>query len=183
MKRSYVIFFIVLISVFGLSSCGKNNSINLEPNKISTICEMAVLKCYYHNTAEIMKNGKRQWLDYESTIKLGIDGKNLKIDIIDSIVNISIPKIKIMDEPEVNFEAMRILTDQTGILKTKFTNDERLEAISIVSEDVITSVQNNSQLIQNAETRVKRIIESYINQVAELTGKTYTIQWKMLEEA
>ncbi len=185
MNKFLFIIILFLFPILFFSCSSRKDVIKLEPNEIIQICDMAVLKCFYHNTAEIKnkKTGKRQWLEYDSTIKLGIDASRVRIDIKDNIVTVQIPKIKVLGDPDIDETTIKILTDQTGIIKTKFTNDERYDAIAVASEDTIKSAENNSLQIRNAETRVKKIIESYINQIGSMTGINYTIYWESTEEA
>ena len=146
---------------------------------------MAVLECYYHTTAEIVKGKKekKQWIDFDSTIKIGIDASKIKMTIDKTNIRIKLPKAKLLGDPDIIDGTYKIITDQTGIIKTKFTNDDRSVALAKASEKVIEETQNNSQLMNNAETRAKTIIENYIVQIGVLTGVSYTINWEMLEES
>ena len=183
MKKRY--FLLLILSCLIIFGCKKNTKLEPKTEEIIKICDMAVLECYYHTTAEIVKGKKekKQWIDFDSTIKIGIDASKIKMTIDKTNINIKLPKAKLLGEPDIMNDTMKFLTDQTGVIKTKFTNDERSEALAKASEKVIEETQNNSQLMNNAETRAKKIIDNYIVQIGELTGVTYTINWEMLEES
>ena len=54
MKRIISIL-LVLVTILCLSSCGKKSDAELKVEDIHAICELATIKCYYNNVAQIDK--------------------------------------------------------------------------------------------------------------------------------
>lgn len=54
MTKSIISVIMILILAFcAFSGCGQKSAVNSEPdlNQIFSICDLATLKCYYHNVA------------------------------------------------------------------------------------------------------------------------------------
>ena len=176
-----VLLYIMLLISIVFTSCGKKN---MSPNVIDMqeIFNVAVMECYYHNIAETDKNGKKQWIEYSSTIKLGIDASKLDIEVKDNLVTITVPKSKILSWPNVEHDSIKTLTDTSGIIKTKFTNEDQIAAVKFANDNAMKTAENNQQLLNMADIRVKKIIENYINQIGAFTGIDYNIKWIMIQD-
>ena len=61
--------------------------------------------------------------------------------------------------------------------KNEFTPEEETEAINIAQNKMRTNVENNSQLLLNAQSRAKDLIEQYLMQIGEWTDINYEITW------
>ena len=74
-----------------------NNSISRD--QVSKICELATLKCYYHDVAEetvepaapfrygLFRFGyKKFWIEYDGIVELGIDAD--KVDIVGCVISL-----------------------------------------------------------------------------------------------
>ena len=84
MKRVAVLILIAVI-LFTMISCGqKAEPVNMEPkvSQMKSICELAVMECYYHNVAKFKEENvegilwwqkdKHFWIEYSGVVKLGI---------------------------------------------------------------------------------------------------------------
>lgn len=166
---------LLLTAIFALTafSCKRNAAI--EPNllDIRQICDMAVLECYYHNNAEVILKNKKQWIDYASTVKIGIDASLLSIRIEDDTVSITMPKAKVLGEPKIDIDSIDILTESGA----KITNDDQVLALQKANANAKETTAKNTQILANAEIRIRKILESYIQQIGAITGTEYKIVW------
>ncbi len=167
-------------------SCGKQT--NIEPNilDIRQVCKLATLECYYHNLIEVKNaSGLKQWIDYESRVKLGIDVSSIDIKVNNTKVTVYIPNSKIIGEPKITIPSIDVLTEKPGffggLFKSPISKENQVEAVSKANENCKKTVQENQQLMQNAQNRAMKIIENYISQIGEMTGKQYQIEWKFIK--
>lgn len=183
MKHVYRILFLSVLCALCIS-CRKKAADGLSTLDIKNICDMAVLECYYHNNAEVIipktwtSKEKKQWIDYSSKVKIGIDASLLQIHIEEDTVTITLPKAKVLGEPKTDADSIDIFTESGG----KFTNEDQVKAMQEANKNAKETTQNNTQLLANAENRIKRLIETNIQQIGELTGRNYTIVWVPYEE-
>lgn len=183
MKHIYRIFLLSVLCAL-CTSCRKKATDGLSTLDIKHICDMAVLECYYHNNAEAIipktwtSKEKKQWIDYSSKVKIGIDASQLQIHIEEDTVTITLPKAKVLGEPKIDTDSIDMFTESGG----KFTNEDQVKAMQEANKNAKETTRNNTQLLANAENRIKKIIESYIQQIGELTDRNYTIVWVPYEE-
>ena len=137
-----------------------------------------MLECYYHNNAEVTVKKKRQWIDYASTVKIGIDASQLSLSIEDDTVHITLPRAKVLGEPKIDIDSIDILTED----RANITNADQVQALSMANENAKETTEKNTQILLNAENRIRKILESYVQQIGALTGKDYKIAWHSLEE-
>lgn len=178
---------IVCIAISCLTGCSQKMD---EPDfsGIHSVCELATLKCYYHNVAkaETEASGlfkglgvgyKKLWTEYSGIVELGIDVNKVSISkpSADGIVKISIPDAEILSIDLDTDSLTEPLTD-TGFL-TKITKEEETAALASAQNDMEETARANSSLLLQAKNRAKNIIEGYVKNLGEELGKDYTIEW------
>ena len=91
MKRKKIVCLLV-ISMLCIGGCGDKNQKKEEEadfSAISSVCELATLKCYYHNVAKSTKEkgsglahlGEKErkfWIEYTGVVKIGIEMSDVK---------------------------------------------------------------------------------------------------------
>ena len=187
MKR---IFNVILVFLFmmSLSSCGNNSNAELNVEDIHAICELATIKCYYHNVAQIdkekdnfLQKNRKMWIEYEGEAVIGIDMSNLEIEISGNIVNITMPKAEILSINPIRetLSEKSYVTSADGLLfKNKITTEDQENAITKGQTEMETSIKDNSTLFTKAENKAKELIENYISNLSDISGKEYQINWK-----
>lgn len=188
MKKHNIILF-SLLTLFIFNSC-KKNTITPSISELRNISELAVLDCFYHTVAKknkpadgIGKNDKTMWYEFNVELKLGIDTSKIKMDINETDVTIVLPPIQAIGDPIIPAETINCVSSVDGWRKTVLTPEEQFQVVEDAKNDVINKIHGGDPaLIKNAESRVKTIIESYINRMGEQCGIEYTITWKSLEE-
>jgi len=182
---SVILVFILLI---GLTSCGKTYDIALNIEDIHAVCELATLKCYYNNVAEIQKEkdnifqkDRKMWIEHEGEVVLGIDMSKLKIEIENETVTITLPQAEILSikpvEKTLN-EQSYIVSSDGWLFKNKKTTEDQEEGVKKGQTEMENATRNNHNLLQSAQDNAKKFIENYINKIAELSNIEYKIKWK-----
>lgn len=102
---------------------------------INSVCELATLKCYYHNVAkgETKASGllkwfgtgyKKIWTEYSGIVELGIDVNKVSVSSpgADGVVKITIPDAEILNV-DLDEDSMGEPLTDTGFL-TEITKEE-----------------------------------------------------------
>lgn len=190
MKRKKIVCLLV-ISMLCIGGCGDKNQKKEEEadfSAISSVCELATLKCYYHNVAKseteasglfkwLGKGYKKIWTEYSGIVELGIDVSKVSVEkpTADGVVKVTIPDAEILsvdlDEDSMN----EPLTD-TGFM-TEITKEEETEALAEAQNHMEETAKENGNLLNQAKERAKSLIEGYVKNVGEQIGKEYTVEW------
>lgn len=187
MKRILCILLIISF-VFCLSSCGKKNNNELNKEDIHSICELATIKCYYNNVAQIDKKkdnifqkDRKMWIEYEGEAVIGIDMSKIEIKINDDSVSIAMPKAEILSISPIKEtldEKSYFVSEDGFLFKNKITTEDQEEAVTKGQSEMEKTVKNNSALFIKAEDKAKELIENYITKMGNIIGKEYSIKWK-----
>ncbi|HBM47112.1 MAG TPA: hypothetical protein DD387_04725 [Lachnoclostridium sp.] len=191
MKKIYKIIFAVTMVICCTGCSGKQTKKIVSPDfsSISSVCQLATLKCYYHNVAkaETEASGffkwlgvgyKKMWLEYDGTVDLGIDASKVKVGEpdTDGKIRIMIPDAQVMSS-DVVIESMGQPLIDTGFM-TKVTKEEETEALAKAQSDMVESAKNDEAMLKQAKERAQNLIEGYIKNVGELIGEEYTVIWE-----
>lgn len=192
MKR-LVGLLLAMIMLLSLCACSQQSEqIKKAPdiNQIKNICKLATLESYYHNVAKSIKDagtgvshfGEKQrkfWIQYTGVAKIGVDMSQVKMDVDDSNITITIPKAHLIDvnvvSATLNEESYIISPD--GLNPNKITAEDQTTAIEKAQEEMKRFVENNSTLMSAAQERAKELIEAYIIQLGTEAGVEYNITW------
>lgn len=183
---------VAVISICCLTGCSGEKK-DADFSGINSVCELATLKCYYHNVAkaETEASGllkmfgtgyKKIWTEYSGIIELGIDVNKVSISKPDSkgVVKVTIPDAKILNVDLDKDSLSEPLTD-AGFL-TKITKEEETAALAEAQNNMEKTAQENVALLTQAKERAKNLIEGYVKNVGTQIGEEYTIEWIDAEE-
>ena len=195
MKRKKIVCLLV-ISMLCIGGCGDKNQKKEEEadfSAISSVCELATLKCYYHNVAKseteasglfkwLGKGYKKIWTEYSGIVELGIDVSKVSVEkpTADGVVKVTIPDAEILSVDLDEDSMSEPLTD-TGFM-TKITKEEETEALAEAQNHMEETAKENGNLLNQAKERAKSLIEGYVKNVGEQIGKEYTVEWVEAEE-
>lgn len=195
MKRKKIVCLLV-ISMLCISGCGDKNQKKEEESDfsaISSVCELATLKCYYHNVAKseteasglfkwLGKGYKKIWTEYSGIVELGIDVSKVSVEkpTADGVVKVTIPDAEILSVDLDEDSMSEPLTD-TGFM-TKITKEEETEALAEAQNHMEETAKENGNLLNQAKERAKSLIEGYVKNVGEQIGKEYTVEWVEFSE-
>ena len=195
MKRKKIVCLLV-ISMLCIGGCGDKNQKKEEEadfSAISSVCELATLKCYYHNVAKseteasglfkwLGKGYKKIWTEYSGIVELGIDVSKVSVEkpTADGVVKVTIPDAEILSVDLDEDSMSEPLTD-TGFM-TKITKEEETEALAEAQNHMEETAKENGNLLNQAKERAKSLIEGYVKNVGEQIGKEYTVEWADFSE-
>lgn len=194
MKRKKILCLLV-ISMLCLTGCAdkKEEKKEADFSAIQSVCELATLKCYYHNVAksETEASGLFKWLgtgykkirtEYSGIVELGVDVSKVSVSkpSKDDVVKVTIPDAEILSV-DLDEDSMGEPLTDTGFM-TKITKEEETEALAEAQNHMEETAKENGNLLNQAKERAKSLIEGYVKNVGEQIGKEYTVEWVEAEE-
>lgn len=192
MKRFLSFFIICLILITCTVSCKsqqvETEETNLGPqvSQMKSICELAVMDCYYHNVAKYFEEDaesflwwtkdKHFWIEYSGIVTFGVDVSQVEIDVKDSQVIISLPKAKVLeckaDSSSLTEESYIMAQDSAAI-----EAEDEIAALAEAQKQLEKIASSDTMLLTEAQQRVQRLLEDYIINVGKVVGKEYNIKW------
>lgn len=187
--RLGLIFLVAAIAVgiyiIGYEKPVKETKKKADFSGITKICDLATLKCFYHNTTELRQDAtglfdygyKKLWMEYTGVIEVGIDADQVKVSEPDAnnVVKVSIPEAKILNVTADTDSMSQPITD-TGIF-TKITTEDQDEAFSQAQQDMEEEAKEDQSILARGQDNAKKLIEEYIVNVGEQIGESYTVEW------
>lgn len=183
---------IVVTGVLCLTGCGKETK-TADFSGVTSVCELATLKCYYHNVAKAeteasgmfakwLKTGyKKIWTEYSGIIEYGIDISQVTVSEPDKdgVVTVTIPDAQVLNV-DVDEDSLGAPLTDTGFL-TSITTEEKTTTLAGAQEAMEQQAKENTEMLAQAKARAKTLIEEYIKNVGEGIGEEYTVEWKDAE--
>ena len=186
--KRLAVFCLVVCMFF--SACGKKEEApkeDLSLTQMKSICELATLKCYYHNVAKITKEKDvlwwdttaELWIEYSGIVKLGVDITNLDMQVDGNQVTITMPKAKVLScqVDQTSLDKDSYYTNREGLGAEKINADDQTEAIKTAQENMLENVQSDESLLQQAQNRAQDLLEQYVKNVGNAIGKTYEVSF------
>lgn len=164
--------------------------------QIQSICNLATLKCYFHNTAKGVKEagtgvshwGEKDtpfWFEYTAQATLGIDGNQVNMVINDNDITVYMPHAKILGNITVDPDST---SNPIYRPNAWYRNDVEITAADVTksmskaNDEIRAQISSDKTLLNSAEKRAKDLIENYIGQIMELSGVNYRIHWETVED-
>lgn len=178
--------------VLCLTGCGKETQ-TADFSGVTSVCELATLKCYYHNVAKAeteasgifakwLKTGyKKIWTEYSGIIEYGIDISQVTVSEQDKngVVTVTMPDAQVLNV-DVDEDSLGTPLTDTGFL-TSVTTEEKTTTLAGAQEAMEQQAKENTEMLSQAKARAKTLIEEYIKNVGESIGEEYTVEWKDAE--
>lgn len=178
--------------VLCLTGCGKETQ-TADFSGVTSVCELATLKCYYHNVAKAeteasgifakwLKTGyKKIWTEYSGIIEYGIDISQVTVSEPDKngVVTVTMPDAQVLNV-DVDEDSLDTPLTDTGFL-TSVTTEEKTTTLAGAQEAMEQQAKENTEMLSQAKARAKTLIEEYIKNVGESIGEEYTVEWKDAE--
>ena len=192
--KRLAVFCLVVCMLF--SACGKKKEApkeDLSLTQMKSICELATLKCYYHNVAKITKEKDvlwwdttaELWIEYSGIVKLGVDIASLDMQVDGNQVTITMPKAKVLScqVDQTSLDKDSYYTNREGLGAEKINADDQTEAIKTAQENMLENVESDDSLLQQAQNRAQELLEQYVKNVGNAMGKTYEVSFVIAEDA
>lgn len=188
-----VVFFILaafVVFMWAFPNINATKASAAEFSDVKKICELATLKCYYHNVTEyekepdgIFKYGiaqygyKKIWMEYDGIVEVGIDISKVEVKDPDSsgAVRIYVPEAQILSV-DADKDSMSTPIVKTGWL-TKVTATEKAKAFSEAQKSMRQAAEEDSSIFSQAQDNAKELLKQYIVRVGKELGKKYTVEW------
>jgi len=178
--------------VLCLTGCGKETQ-TADFSGVTSVCELATLKCYYHNVAKAeteasgifakwLKTGyKKIWTEYSGITEYGIDISQVTVSEPDKngVVTVTMPDAQVLNV-DVDEDSLGTPLTDTGFL-TSVTTEEKTTTLAGAQEAMEQQAKENTEMLSQAKARAKTLIEEYIKNVGESIGEEYTVEWKDAE--
>lgn len=181
---------VLLVALLGCTGCQRGEEVVYQEfTQLAPICELATLKCFYHNVAEqesgmdsLFRLGYQKiWIEYSGIVRVGIDASKVTVtrsDTQDDLLRVTIPKAQVLD---VDFDENSIQTiSERGVFNFESTQVD-VEAFNEAQKDMAQTAANDEGMLNQAQERAKTLIENYLQKCGKAIGKTYTIEWIEVE--
>ena len=162
----------------------------VEFSSINRICELATLRCYFHNVGErqvdpdrifqygLFKYGyKKFWIEYSGIVTVGIDGNKVIIEQPDEngVVRVFVPEAEVLDI-DADYESMGEPITETGMF-TSITSEEQATLFSEEQKNMKEKIAQDTATLNQARYNAKIILENYVKNIGNLIGKRLTVEW------
>lgn len=191
----------ILVAILVIPN-SKNNTQSTELSNyssVSAICELATLRCYYHDVAiyEEKSDGsivteiltwpfntwlnlgyKRSWQEYSGIVEIGIKANQVQVNKPNAqgVVEVYIPDAEVLSIDAV-LDTLSDPIEETGKLTRSVSSEERAEAYAASQNNMKEEAENDRVLLQRAKNNAKLILERYIINIGKGMGKDYTVKW------
>lgn len=114
-------------------------------------------------------------------VEFGVDASKVKMEVDGTQVTISIPEAKVLNS---KVDSSSLTKDSYIVAKNsvEITWEDETAAFENAQEQLKETASNDSTLLAMAQQRVQSLLEDYVNNIAEITGKKYTIKWIYLDD-
>ncbi|MDE7312799.1 MAG: DUF4230 domain-containing protein [Eubacterium sp.] len=188
---------VLFLSVsFPAAGCGiKNNAASkqqasegLELGQMQSVCELATLECYYHNTAKststkpflFWNTSKKLWIEYSGIVKIGIDISKLDLKVNGNVVTIVLPDAKILSckVDDASLSKDTFYSETKGLGAGKVTAEDQSRAFAEAQENMLEEAQKDDTLLLQAKERAKALLLNYVKNISDAVGIAYEVQWE-----
>ena len=191
--KKYLSVILIIMMCFSSMSCAKEiKNIALETSQMKSICELAVMECYYHNVAKYKEENatgilwwekdRHFWMEYAGVVTIGVDTSLMNIEVKDENVTITIPPAKVLgckvDETTLTEDSFIVAQNSA-----KVEAEHQTEAFKSAKDKLESEAKSNFTLLAAAQQRVQKLLEDYVTNIGNSVGKTYKIKWIYLEGA
>ena len=156
---------------------------------VSRICELATLKCYYHNVAEyenqapIFKYGlfrydyKKFFIEYSGVVEGGIDASQIVVNppSADGTVEVHVPEAEILNVYADKDSLTEPISD-VGLFTT-VSAEEIATAFAEAQKTMREEAENDSAILNQAKENARDLLEYNIVNAGTQVGKEYTVKW------
>lgn len=183
-----VLSVIMFLSFSACSTHQEDESLKLTPEatQMKAICELATMKCYYHNVAKHFeadvegfgpwKKDRHFWIEYSGVVTIGIDVTKVDILVEGTNVTITLPPAEVQSctVDEASLTGDYIIIDKNS---AKVLPEHQTDACAKAEENMKKAASDNATLLANAQQRAQKLLEDYVNNIGNLVNVAYNISW------
>lgn len=194
--RNYIILGSLILILTGCGST-KNELTTENLKKLELTGNLITYQAYYHNVIEYDKSkdsgilhildiNRQAFIEYNGTIKMGINLSKVKINIDGNKVKVFIPKATVFGEPDIDdedFNEKKFIADREQFFNTnKLNSNDSANALIEGQKNLKNIASNDKDLLSKAQKRAKVLIEEKITQLYNLKNKNFNIDWEFEEQ-
>lgn len=188
--KKYITTFLIIVMIIVFAACGRQteeeNNIEPQLTQVRSICELATMKCYYHNVAKFYepdaeghlwwKKDKHFWIEYSGIVTFGIDVSLVNIEINDSQITITLPEAEVQS---CVVDSSSLTEDSYIVDKNsaKISAEDEIYAFEEAQNTLEETASNDKILLAEAQQKAQLLLEDYITNLSNATGKNYSIKW------
>ena len=123
---------------------------------------------------------RKLWYEYDGTVRVGVDTKQVFISQPDdnNVVSITVPQAQVVGQPDVDEDSIvETVSEKAFFFDSDFSTRAKQEALVDAQQEMLESISNNDTLMAQARQRAKDLLEEYVINVGEVLGETYTVKW------
>ena len=196
MNKKIISFLLMVTLMVMFCGCSEKsdeseNTTQLSISQMQSVCELATLECYYHNTAKMesekdvmwWSTSKKLWVEYSGIVKVGVDISGLTMDVSENVVTITIPDAKVMsckvDESSLSPDAF--YSETSGLGAGDVGGEDQSKAFAAAQDGMKEAAENDTALLLQAKLRAQTLLENYVKNIGDITGIDYTVKWVTVE--
>lgn len=194
MKKFIALLLTVLLLIV-CTSCddSSKNTKTAEPkvSQMKSICELAVMDCYYHNVAKyneenasgwwLWTQDKEFWVEYSGIVTIGIDVSLVSMEIDGDNITVTIPPATVqdcqVDQSTLTKDSYIVAQDSAAV-----TAEDEIMAFDEAQKNLKETAAADKTLLAEAQQRTQTLLEDYIKNVGNTVGKEYSIKWNYIDE-
>lgn len=176
------------LTLLGCASCAGGQVPEIEPqvSRMRSICELAVMECYYHNVAKykeedaagilLWKKDKHFWIEYSGVVELGVDASLVSMELQEDTVTITLPEAKVLSctVDSTSLTEDSFIVDQGS---AKITAEDETAAFAQAQARMEEAAAGDRVLLSNARQRAQTLLEEYVKNIGQAVGKEYAVRW------
>lgn len=189
MKKKLCVL-LALICLLAIPGCGTNDKAEKEVlpeiSQMQAICELATMKCYYHNVAKYYEEDasgilwwekdRNFWVEYAGVVTVGIDTSKVKLKVTGNKVTITMPKARVLDckvdEATLTADSFIVASDSADVKA-----EHQTAALAEAQANMEQAASLDNELLANAEQRAQKLLSDYVKNIGDSFGKEYVIEW------
>lgn len=177
------------LTLLACAACGGEEAApEIEPqvSQMRSICELAVMECYYHNVAKYKEEDaesflfwsrdKHFWIEYSGVVELGVDASLVSMELQEDTVTITLPEAKVLSctVDSTSLTEDSFIVDQGS---AKITAGDETAAFAQAQARMEEAAAGDRVLLSNARQRAQTLLEAYVKNIGQAVGKEYTVRW------
>lgn len=157
--------------------------------RMMDICELATVECYYHDVAKVLPPEEKSilpwvqyqhyWMEYAGKVVYGIDVSQVEITVDGSNVDITLPEAEVLDcdliENDTESDSVIVAKDSL-----KITAADEAKTLTQAKAALLEKAENATKQLERAQQKAETLLEDYVTNLGEATGKTYTVTFHTL---
>lgn len=193
--KKFIALLLTAFLIISCTACGESseNKKITEPkvSQMKSICELAVMDCYYHNVAKyneknasgwwLWTQDKEFWIEYSGIVTLGVDVSLVSMEIDGDNITITIPPATVQN-CEVDESALAKDSYIVAQNSAEVTAEDEVMAFGEAQKKLEETAAADKTLLAEAQQRTQILLEDYIKNIGNTVGKEYTINWKYIDE-